>query len=76
MKRRIDTKLERERIGRMIRQRREELHLSVRAMSVGSGIAAGALSQLERGHNFTVHTLIRACAYLDLTIDLQKIVLR
>lgn len=70
MKNRLDTKLDRERIGRILRARREELRLSLRALSSESGVALGALSQLERGHNFSAHTLIRVCDSLDLVVDL------
>lgn len=69
MKNRLDTKLERERLGRIVRARREELRLTLRELSTESGVALGALSQLERGHNFSVHTLIRVCASLDLTLS-------
>lgn len=71
MKNRLDTKLERERIGRIIRDRREVLDLSLRDLSDESGVALGSLSQLERGHNFTVHILLRLCSILDLTLDLR-----
>lgn len=71
MKNRLDTKLERNRIGQLVRARREELRLTLRELSTESGVALGALSQLERGHNFLVHTLIRVCAYLDLVVDLR-----
>ncbi|MDE5944564.1 MAG: helix-turn-helix domain-containing protein [Rikenella sp.] len=69
MKNRLDTKLERERIGRIVRARREELRLTLRELSTESGVALGALSQLERGHNFSAHTLIRVCDTLDLRIS-------
>lgn len=71
MKNRLDTKLERERLGRLVRQRREALRLTLRALSAESGVALGALSQLERGHNFSIHTLLRVCNYLDLSVVLR-----
>lgn len=70
MKNRIDTKLERERIGRVIKARRNELHIIMRQMEAETGIARGAISRMETGKDIYVHTLILACAYLDLKISL------
>lgn len=71
MKNRLDSKLERNRLGRIVRERRAALRFSLQELSAETGVALGTLSQLERGHNFSVHTLIRVCACLDLVVDLR-----
>lgn len=40
-------------------------------MAKGTGVSLGTLSQIERGHNTTLHVLILACRYLDLEIALN-----
>lgn len=70
MKHRIDTKLERERIGQAIRERRNELRITLRQVELGTGICIDTVSRMENGKNFSIHTLIKICAYLDLKVSL------
>lgn len=71
MKRRLETKLDRERIGRIVRARRDELNITIRQMTQDTGISNGAISRIENGKDVCIHTLLLACSYLDLRLSLQ-----
>lgn len=70
MKRRLETKLERERIGRIVRARRNELNITILQMTQDTGISNGAISRIENGKDVCIHTLLLACIYLDLKLSL------
>lgn len=59
-----------ENIGKQIKARRRELHMTQNKLSIESGISQATISEIERGKtNVSIGVLSRLCAYLYCELD-------